>query len=246
MTYVTSDLHGYPLSLFIRLLDKAGFMAEDTLIVLGDVIDRNGDGGVAMLRWMISQANVRLIRGNHEQMFINSLFLFADDLAERAEKLTSEEIWSLYAWKQNGADATLDALRELLASDRPAFEQLRDAVLATPLYLTLTVNGKEYILTHSGLGNYAPEKTLEEYTDDELLWTRPTPEDRYDPEKTVVFGHTPTGYYGREYADRMLRTPTWIDIDTGAAGGRAPMLLRLEDEKPFYGEIPEEREESIK
>ena len=27
---------------------------------------------------------------------------------------------------------------------------------------------------------------------------------------------------------------TWIDIDTGAAGGGAPMLLRLDDLQPFY------------
>ena len=34
----------------------------------------------------------------------------------------------------------------------------------------------------------------------------------------------------------MYQTETWIDIDTGAAGGGAPMLLRLEDLKPFYAE----------
>ena len=53
MIYATSDLHGYPLDAFRRLLDAAGFGASDTLYVLGDVIDRNGDGGVAMLRWMM-------------------------------------------------------------------------------------------------------------------------------------------------------------------------------------------------
>ena len=34
----------------------------------------------------------------------------------------------------------------------------------------------------------------------------------------------------------MFRTDTWIDIDTGAAGGGAPMLLRLDDLQPFYAE----------
>ena len=32
----------------------------------------------------------------------------------------------------------------------------------------------------------------------------------------------------------MFCTDTWIDIDTGAAGGGAPMLLRLDDLRPFY------------
>ena len=49
MIYVTSDLHGYPLKDFQRLLNKANFGEDDFLFVLGDVIDRNGDGGVEML-----------------------------------------------------------------------------------------------------------------------------------------------------------------------------------------------------
>ena len=32
----------------------------------------------------------------------------------------------------------------------------------------------------------------------------------------------------------MVVTDTWIDIDTGAGYGRAPMLLRLDDLKAFY------------
>lgn len=53
MIYVTSDLHGYPLSDCLRLLDSAHFSDEDDLIILGDVIDRNGDGGIGTLRWML-------------------------------------------------------------------------------------------------------------------------------------------------------------------------------------------------
>ena len=35
------------------LLDKAGFCDDDELFVLGDVVDRNGDGGVEMLMYLI-------------------------------------------------------------------------------------------------------------------------------------------------------------------------------------------------
>lgn len=49
MTYVISDLHGYPLKNFQQLLDKAAFSQTDTLYILGDIIDRNGDGGIEML-----------------------------------------------------------------------------------------------------------------------------------------------------------------------------------------------------
>jgi serine/threonine protein phosphatase 1 len=68
MIYATSDIHGYPLDSFLRMLDSAGFGDTDTLYVLGDVIDRNGDGGIAMLRWIMNTPNVRFLLGNHEKM----------------------------------------------------------------------------------------------------------------------------------------------------------------------------------
>ena len=50
----------------------------------------------------------------------------------------------------------------------------------------------------------------------ELLWIRPDINERYFQKGITIFGHTPTKYYGAAYAGRMLKTPTWIDIDTGA------------------------------
>ena len=52
-------------------------------------------------------------------------------------------------------------------------------------------------------------------------------------EDMTILGHTPTGYRFGE-AGKMFRTETWIDIDTGAAGGGSPMLLRLDDLQAFY------------
>ena len=76
MIYAASDLHGYPLDDFLRLLEKAEFGDGDVLYILGDVIDRNGDGGVAMLRWIMTRPNVRLLMGNHEDMLLSCSFLF--------------------------------------------------------------------------------------------------------------------------------------------------------------------------
>lgn len=85
-----------------------------------------------------------------------------------------------------------------------------------------------------GLGHFAPGKRLSEYAADDFLWNRPQITDRYFQHTVTVFGHTPTDYYGPAYAGRMLKTPTWMDIDTGAGHGGKPMLLRLEDERAFY------------
>ena len=61
MTYVISDLHGYKLEKLKKLLAKADFGEDDFLYILGDVVDRNGDGGVEILEWLLSQYNVQLI-----------------------------------------------------------------------------------------------------------------------------------------------------------------------------------------
>lgn len=71
-TYTISDLHGYPVDKFKALLDKANFSDTDTLYILGDVIDRNGDGGVSLLRYIMAQPNFGFILGNHEDMLLKS------------------------------------------------------------------------------------------------------------------------------------------------------------------------------
>jgi serine/threonine protein phosphatase 1 len=234
MIYVTSDLHGYPLPVFLRLLGKADFSDADELIILGDVIDRNGDGGIAMLRWMLQQVNVRMILGNHEAMLLSCRFLFDTITDESLARFDQQKMNLLSAWMMNGAEPTLKALKDLFREDEETAREILAYLQEAPLYETVETPGRKYLLVHAGLGNFSKEKRLSEYTPDELLWTRPDIDQQYFQKTVTVFGHTPTNYYSAEYAGRMLKTPTWINIDTGAASGKPPMLLRLDDEKPFY------------
>jgi serine/threonine protein phosphatase 1 len=50
----------------------------------------------------------------------------------------------------------------------------------------------------------------------------------------VIFGHTPTLYYGEKFKDRAIHGNGWICIDTGVSFDRNPMLLRLDDMREFY------------
>lgn len=50
MTYVISDLHGYLLEKLKKLLGKAGFCDDAEMFILGNVVDRNGDGGETIIR----------------------------------------------------------------------------------------------------------------------------------------------------------------------------------------------------
>lgn len=230
MFYACSDLHGYSLDKFKTFLNKIGFCKQDFLYVIGDVIDRGKDG-VKLLKWLMSMPNAQLILGNHEEMMLASSFVFDEITNESIDNLTAEKLIAYSTWITNSGQSTIDALSAIEQSEvKFILEYLQEA----PLYETLTVNGKDFVLTHSGLGNFSPDKKLSDYTSEELLWNRPGIEQKYFDDITVVFGHTPTVYYGDEHKGKILFTDTWIDIDVGAGLGSPPAILRLDDMKTFY------------
>lgn len=233
MVYVTSDLHGYPPEAFMKLLDRAGFTGDDFLFVLGDVIDR-GEYGAELLLWLTEQPNVQLILGNHEAMLASCSFLFEEVTEKSLAKLTVDQMRLLETWVDNGALPTIAGLRKILRQDALLVEGILDYLRDAPLYECVEAGGNRFILVHSGLGNFHPNRPLDKYMPDELLWERPTPDTVYFPDATVIFGHTPTEFFGEQYRGRAIRTESWICIDTGAAMGNSPMILRLDDGKEFY------------
>lgn len=150
MTYVISDLHGYPLEKLKKLLKKANFSSDDFLYILGDIIDRNGDGGVGILLWLLEQVNVQLILGNHEAMLLSCDFVFDEITEDSINAISSEKIELLNNYMLNGGNATLKALRNLPKnSQQDILDYLRDC----PLYEAVTANEKDFILVHSGFNN---------------------------------------------------------------------------------------------
>jgi len=233
MIYAASDLHGCEPQKLFALLEQAGFSEKDDLFILGDVIDR-GEHGVQLLRWMAEQPNVQLILGNHEAMLLSCRYLFDPVTEESLEQLTTEKLKLLERWQRNGAAPTLAAMRKLLKEAPDVVEGLLDYLDDAPLYDMVRIGDKRYILVHAGLAPFDPKKPLWEYDPFDLVWTRPTLQTRYFENATVIFGHTPTEFIDPDRAGRAIRTDTWICIDAGAACGRDPMLLRLDDEKEFY------------
>lgn len=230
MIYATSDLHGYPLDKFKLMLEKVNFSKDDKLYILGDCIDRGKDG-IKILKWIMAQPNVHFILGNHEAMMLESDFLFDEITDGSINRLNSDKFEVYMTWVYNGGQATLNALCAMRSKEiKYILEFLRKA----PLYEILSVNGRDFILTHSGLGSFNKDKNLSEYSSRDLLWTRPNMEQRYYDNAITVFGHTPTMIYGTMYQGKAIVTDTWINIDAGVAGGMNPMLLRLDDLKEFY------------
>ena len=105
-----------------------------------------------------------------------------------------------------------------------------------PYYYDISVNDQQYILVHGGLGNFFPGKSLDEYTIDEIVWTRPDFSVPYSTDRIVVCGHTPTQLI--EENDRpgyIMKKNNYIAIDCGACfrGGRLAAIC-LDTGEEFY------------
>lgn len=231
MIYVISDLHGYPIEKLKKLLKMAGFTKDDYLFILGDVVDRNGDGGIGILRWLLEQENAELLLGNHEAMLLACSFVIEEVTDDSIAAITKERLEVLSNYIMNGGNVTLEELRKLpRETQEDIFDYLRDC----PVYETVTAGGKDYLLLHAGLDNFRKDRPLSDYSVDEMVWTWPELTDEYFDKIHTVFGHTPTRCFGSQYNGKILRTRTWTCIDAGAAYGNEPILLRLDDNREFH------------
>lgn len=230
MTYVISDLHGYRIEKLKELLEKANFSENDYLYILGDVIDRNGDGGIGVLQWLIKQPNAELIMGNHEAMLLTCDFIFENVTDAFLEDFGEKKNRLLINYLFNGGGVTL---RNLAKLDINARYDIVNYLHKCPLYKEINVNEEKYILVHAGLDNFSPDKKISDYSANELLWAKPELNDEYYDYIHTVFGHTPTHLFGEEYNGKIVKTRTWTCIDCGAASGNEPVLFCLDDKKEF-------------
>lgn len=227
MVFVISDLHGYSLKKLKLLLEKANFSNDDTLYILGDVIDRNGDGGVETLLWIMQQINVKMLLGNHEQMLRDCWFVF-NFLDKSQMEFLNPLLYSRYDnYVRNGGGVTISSLEILRDENSQKFDDVRKFLRSLPLYYEIEVGGKEYLLTHAGLANFDESRPISDYSERELVWYRPYIGDVFYNDKCVVFGHTPTCYLDEDIVGEIIVKETWIDIDAGASMGNEPILLCL-------------------
>ena len=71
MIYVMSDIHGN-MRRFRSVMEQIRLRPEDTLYVLGDIIDRFPDG-IKILQELMAMPNVKILMGNHEYMMLNAM-----------------------------------------------------------------------------------------------------------------------------------------------------------------------------
>lgn len=91
------------------------------------------------------------------------------------------------------------------------------------VYEELEVNGKEYVLVHAGINEFAESKEWEEYSLADLLFYRADYKKRYfgDCNKFLVTGHTPTPRLRADRKPLVFEGNGHIALDCGCVfGGR--------------------------
>ena len=233
-TYVLSDIHG-EYDLFMEMLDKIGLKDEDTLFVLGDVVDRGPDPIKTLLKLM-EMPNAICIVGNHEYMAMQCIrFLEQEITKESIEQLDGRTLANLQNWLANGATSTI---KEFQSLDQEMRQAVIDFIQDFSVFEEVTVNGTEYLLVHAGLGNYAPGKPIEEYTLHDIIWTRADYETKYFEDVYVISGHTPTQFIrNNPRPGYIYRANNHIAIDCGCTfeGGRLGAIC-LDTGEEFYVE----------
>ncbi|WP_336985810.1 metallophosphoesterase family protein [Altererythrobacter aquiaggeris] len=214
--YAIGDIHGR-LDLLDALIDavedddaSAG-KAISTVILLGDLVDRGPDsaGVIARARDWQQQRNVRILAGNHEEMFLGAL--------EKKETLRQfirhggrETILSYGVKKKDYNSASME---ELLTIYRDAVPEADIAFLKG--FEELIVIG-DYLFVHAGI---APDVAPNAQKRKDMLWIRePFLSYREPHSHVVVHGHT--------ISDKVEDCGNRIGIDTGAyCNGRLTALV---------------------
>lgn len=241
MIYVMSDIHGN-LRRFNSIMEQIDLTPDDTLYVLGDVIDRFPDG-IRILRKLMSMENVRMIMGNHEYMMLDVLYR-NDTGLDAKEKYKREQ--RIRLWYDNGGLVTHNYLKHIRKSVRA---EIFSYLKSLPINIDITVNGIDYKLVHS-----APEEMYYDHKSPRFrdsrefsVWVRLGGNEDIPGEHTLIFGHTPTGHYQGGLPMSIYYNGRVIGIDCGAgyperADDRYGLYcgrlacLRLDDMKEFYSD----------
>lgn len=226
--YVMSDIHGEA-DCFHTMLEKIKFSADDTLYILGDVIDRGPDG-IALLREIMAAPNMVMLLGNHEYMMMDYLKSDPDPIAKRR-------------WNRNGNWPTLDAFLKLKAREQ---KEILDYLKSLPTHLEVEINGQRFYLVHGFPGSNVHDE----------VWSRPDLNTLNPmPGFQIIIGHTPVlsliqpeeeriryamDLESRGEHLRICHAEGFIDIDCGCGHSypiKALACIRLENMDELYVRI---------
>ena len=225
MIYAMSDLHGC-YDKYIKMLEKINFSDNDTLYILGDIVDRGPDG-IKILQDIMQRKNAVALMGNHDFLahYILKIITAPSDLYE-ADDFVDKYRSCIY----DGGSPTEKAFMELMEEEK---KKILLYLNYMPIFEEIEGNGNEFLLSHT-----VPSK--ERMQDmDKLLWQEfiigePEYENEYFPDKIIITGHTPTGFIDPKFKGKIWRGNNHIAIDCGAVFGNPLGCICLDTLEEFY------------
>lgn len=245
MTYVMSDIHGN-LRRFRSILRQINPKSEDTLYILGDVIDRHPHG-IKILREIMAMPNAKMLLGNHEYMMLRAIGEPYDG-PQDIQDCDPRDL--LRVWYRNGGDVTHHFWKHTRLAVRA---EILDYLKALPLNMDIVVGGKTYKLVHAAsldrYEEYVPEGKSRETRTHFAVWNRDASLDNARLDGYLIFGHTPTCHITLDNPMCIWREGYRIGIDCGSGRPDTQLVswqpvcgrlacLRLDDMKEFYSEEP--------
>ena len=202
-TFAIGDIHGWDVA-FDGLLEMLALTPDDTLVVLGDAIDRGPNSArvIDILLELQSACSLVFILGNHEQMMLEAL--------ERGLRGSM--------WMQHGGEPTLNSYGgqvENIPQD----------------HLDFMGAGLDHWETETEIyvhANLEPGVPFENQSEQVLRWQHLTGrETRHPSGRRIICGHTPQPNGLPSVRDG------WVCIDTFAYGGMYLTAVDMETNEMY-------------
>jgi len=220
--FAISDIHGCYDELMALYKQLPINPEKDTMVFLGDHIDRGPDSKkviVQLMKWKKKYPHWQVLYGNHEDLMLDTL-------------LYKGRIYhSFDLWYQQGGRETLHSYMPVGLTDyekavyNPRIPESHILFLASlPRYYETD----KYVFCHAGL---QPGKTAADTDPYELIWIRDEfIHSKFDWGKKIIFGHTAKADFEPWIMDNK------IGIDTAVCPGRSNKLtcLELPTEKFYF------------
>jgi serine/threonine protein phosphatase 1 len=218
--YAIGDIHGRR-DLFDRLIaaieaDEAGRVpAETTIILLGDLVDRGPDsaGVIAAARALAARRAVRILCGNHEEMFLRSF-----------DEIDILRHFLRFGGRETILSYPLDVTQWNAATLELGQAMMRQIVPESDLEFIRTFEDwiviGDYCFVHAGI---APGVPMADQKPGDLRWIR-------EPFLSHVGDHGFVVVHGHTIADEPEIRRNRIGIDTGAYASGKLTALALEGE----------------
>lgn len=268
MLYAMSDIHGCIEELKNKM-EQIDLRGDNRMIFLGDYIDY-GESSFPVLQYIrelqkhYGDEKVIVLKGNHEQMFLEWINDFRNPYADG-----SEDYMTFNDWLRTDFEYGANTIRTFLSEEQMSFlNQLArtcsfETINRKAVQMILSNHGQmigwmqrmpsyyetdSQIFVHAGVDEEAGEYWMWETSDDIFLWKFPATKGKFC--KTVIAGHVGTGTCDladdREYHDIFYDGESHYYIDGSVYRNGKLLLLGYDEDNEAYYQVEKTRMIPIK